>query len=69
LALPGEAEPKAAIVVFLFAEIDAADDLVGSGFLAKGTVPGFAAFYRGEGHVANMAECAVGWVGPGNLRG
>src|ERR1700758_149457 len=39
LALPGGAEPEAAIVVFFFAEIDAADDLAWSGFQAEGPVP------------------------------
>jgi hypothetical protein len=65
--LPGEAEPKAAIVIFFFAEIDATDDLVRSGFQAESPMPGFAAFYRGEGHVTNVAVCAVRGIGPRNL--
>jgi len=47
LALPGEAEPETAIVVLFFAEVDAADDLIGSGFEADSPVPGFSAFDRG----------------------
>jgi len=67
LALPGEAEPEAAIVVLFFAEIDAADELAGIGFQAESPVPGFAPLDCGERHVANEAVGGIGGIGPGNL--
>jgi hypothetical protein len=69
LALPGETEPEAAIVVFFFTEVDAADDLAGIGFQAKSPVPGFTAIDGREGDVANIAVGPIRGIGPGNLRG
>lgn len=54
--LPGRAEPEAAIVIFFFAEVDAADDLASSGFQAEGPVPRFASLYGGERQIANEVK-------------
>ncbi len=67
LVLPSRAEPEAAIVIFFFAEVDAADDLAWSGFQAEGPVPGFGSLYCGKRQIANKVKCPVSRIGPGHL--
>jgi len=69
LALPGEAEPEAAIVVLFRTQVDAADDLIGAGFQAESSLPSFAALDGGQRHVADVAVGGVGGIGPGDLGG
>ena len=69
LALPGEAEPEAAIVVGALHQGDEADELGGVGLEAERPVPLVAAGDGGEGDVAVEGEGSVGGVGPGDAGG
>ena len=68
LTLPGSAEPETSIFIFFFAQINAADNLVGIGFEAQRPMPRFAAFFRRKRHVANEVKGPVSWIGPGHMR-
>src|SRR6185369_10192506 len=66
LALPWEAEPKAAIVVFTFQEADGSDHLLGISFQAKCPGPFVAAFDRGKGDITIVCIAALWWIRPRN---
>jgi hypothetical protein len=69
LALPGESEPEAAIVIFFFAEINTADNLPWIGLQTEGPVPSFAALYGGKRQIANEVKRPVSRIRPWDLRG
>ena len=66
LALPGQAEPEAAIVAVAFDEADDADELPGLFCEPYAPVPCFTALDLGQCDVAAVLQGAIGRVGPWN---
>ena len=64
MALPGKAEPEAAIVFGAANEADDADELIGFLRETQAPVPGLAALDLRQGDIAQVLESAVGRVRP-----
>jgi len=66
-SVPGQAEPKASVLMARGAEIDDADVVVRAALETDGPYPLFAAGHRGQRHIPVKLQSPIVGIWPGNL--